>query len=102
MNLCEIQIKGGDLFFMERMTKLKFIESSCLSNKNKKMIVKIRTKDEGWYYFEVDSVKVRTLTKEQYECGILTNTPDVLEISGLKEHNKAATFEGIKCINCSI
>ena len=40
--MCEIQIKGGDLFFMERMTKLKFIESSCLSNKNKKMLVKIK------------------------------------------------------------
>ncbi|MCK5004413.1 MAG: hypothetical protein KAS21_04960 [Candidatus Aminicenantes bacterium] len=28
---------------MEKMTKLKFIESSCLTNKNKKMLVKIKT-----------------------------------------------------------
>lgn len=67
----------------------------------RKMIVKIRTKDEGWYYFDVDSVKVRTLTKEQYECGVATNVPDVLEVSGLKEQNKDATYEGIKCVNCS-
>ena len=42
LQLYEIQIKGGDLFFMDKMTKLKFIKSLRLSNKNKKMIVKIK------------------------------------------------------------
>ena len=42
MKLCEIQIKGGDLFFMEKMTNFNLLKLSWLFNKNKKMIVKIK------------------------------------------------------------
>jgi len=40
------------------------------------MILKMRTVDEGWYYYQVPkNIKYRTLTKEQYNSGMATNAP---------------------------
>ena len=45
------------------------------------MIVKIRTTDEGWIFFNVEkSVKSRCLTKEQYDFGISENTPTHIDV----------------------
>ena len=45
------------------------------------MILKLRTMDEGWVYYNIDrKIKVRPLTKEQYRFGLETNTPERLEI----------------------
>lgn len=45
------------------------------------MILKLRTVDEGWVYYNINQrVKVRRLTKEQYENGISDNTPNRVEI----------------------
>lgn len=45
------------------------------------MILKLRTVDEGWVFYECDKIKVRTLTKEQYGFGVEINTPDRKEVN---------------------
>ena len=54
------------------------------------MIVKLKTHDEGWVYYNIaQRFKVRTLTREQYKNGIELDTPDRIEIAYSK--NKKPT-----------
>jgi hypothetical protein len=43
------------------------------------MIVKLRTKDNGWAFYDSNDVKCRVLTKEQFEFGCEINTPSRIE-----------------------
>jgi hypothetical protein len=45
------------------------------------MILKIKTIDNAWVYYQIKrKVKVRDLTKEQYKNGMEVQTPDRVEV----------------------
>jgi hypothetical protein len=45
------------------------------------MILKLRTLDDGWVYYDITrKIKVRDLTKEQYQNGCNLNSPNRVEV----------------------
>ena len=68
------------------------------------MILKLRTVDEGWVYYNVTrKVKIRTVTKEQYEDGVMDNIPDRIEVDdkNLKGQSYSVYDGDLKIINFS-
>lgn len=44
------------------------------------MIVKLKTQDDGWVFYDSNDVKSRVLTKEQFDFGLEINTPTRNEV----------------------
>lgn len=65
------------------------------------MILKMRTLDEGWYYYQVPkNIKYRKLTDKQYKFGIEIGKPTHVNVD-LDKMNNEINMINVICIDDS-